>query len=422
MSRTLFPNQRNKGRARLFIGGFLVASLVAACGGDTQEEPQAPEDAQPLKIGLLLDLSGACEGTGEPTQVGAEMAQDHINAEGLEVGGERYNVELITKDTGSENTQAVRAANELIHDEGVKFLVGPICSSPNLPGMAPVAARGEAILYNYFPAPELEDPTAAGDAVETDLPLVFKAVPRADTAFQGHASGALEFFPDAQRIFIMLQNDSGGQFSGMMYQQYYEERGVASEAAYFDASTSDFTGLLTRAKDFNPDVLVYGYLEQPSTTILKQALQLDVAPAYYTTSGACCEDPLGRATGSVIDEPWAGLAFPIYPADPTSEAAEGLAQELKERLGREFNPQDGFALGMYDMVDHLVNVIEEAGTVEDTQAVAETWESGTFQMLLSHGEEVTWDEGHSPSVSYTDACEVVDGEVRCVALRLPPNE
>lgn len=72
---------------------------------------------QPVKVGLIVPLSGPWARQGEVMRVGAEMAVDHINAAGgiASLGGRP--VELVVFDTGDSVERAKNAAQRMVAEE-----------------------------------------------------------------------------------------------------------------------------------------------------------------------------------------------------------------------------------------------------------------------------------------------------------------
>jgi len=72
---------------------------------------------EPVKLGLIVPLSGPWARQGEVMRVGAEMAVDHINAQGgiASMGGRE--VELVVFDTGDSVERAKNAAQRMVAEE-----------------------------------------------------------------------------------------------------------------------------------------------------------------------------------------------------------------------------------------------------------------------------------------------------------------
>ena len=87
---------------------FAAALLAIGLGAQAQE---------PVKLGLIVPLSGPWARQGEVMRVGAEMAIDHINAAGgiASLGGRP--VELVVFDTGDSVERAKNAAQRMVAEE-----------------------------------------------------------------------------------------------------------------------------------------------------------------------------------------------------------------------------------------------------------------------------------------------------------------
>ncbi|WP_454851326.1 substrate-binding protein [Promicromonospora soli] len=99
-----------------------------------------------VRVGLLVDLSGATSLYGEPTQNVAELAVQQINEDG---GVDGRTVELVVADeAGAANTGA-SAAQRLIDEDGVAALFG-MHSSASREAVAPITETAD-IPYFYTP-------------------------------------------------------------------------------------------------------------------------------------------------------------------------------------------------------------------------------------------------------------------------------
>src|SRR5512137_2561630 len=110
---------------RLFaiLSLVLIASFILpACGGGA--------GGGTIKIGLLAPLSGSVPTFGVSTQEGTQMAIDEWNAKGGVLGKKLV---LDVGDSQCEADPAVNAANKLIDQDGVKFIVGEVCSKASIP-------------------------------------------------------------------------------------------------------------------------------------------------------------------------------------------------------------------------------------------------------------------------------------------------
>jgi branched-chain amino acid transport system substrate-binding protein len=127
-----------RGRALTTVGILVAISLMAAGCGLSGPSPKPQVTQLPIRLGLLLPLSGDSRTTGEAMRVASQMAVDRENANGG-VHGRR--IELITLDDACDPQTAVIAANKLVASR-VAVSVGGYCSSATLPTLPILRTAG----------------------------------------------------------------------------------------------------------------------------------------------------------------------------------------------------------------------------------------------------------------------------------------
>src|SRR5436309_11721655 len=95
---------------------FAVAALVVAGPGRSS----APDV---IKFGISTPLSGPAAPWGIPHKQATELVFDEINSQGgLEVGGKKYRLEVVTYDHKYVIAEGVATVNRLIVKDGVKYI------------------------------------------------------------------------------------------------------------------------------------------------------------------------------------------------------------------------------------------------------------------------------------------------------------
>lgn len=210
----------------------LAALCLVGCGG---------AEAEPIRIGLNLELTGDIPKVGEHSQVAAEMFVEAINAAGgVLVGEERRMLALDLADNGGAADGAAAAAKRLIAD-GALLLIGPNASVAAVPAGA-VADDG---------ATPMISPWSTNPATTAGRPWVFR-VPFIDS-FQGPilAGFAAEEF-GAARACVLYAADSDAP------------RGVAEqfrdawEATHGPGSVAAFESFATGDEDFGDQLAAIG--------------------------------------------------------------------------------------------------------------------------------------------------------------------
>src|SRR5258708_39932708 len=112
-----------------------------ASAGATALASSLPKPAiaakEPIMIGYLPALTGPSSSTGVGINRGVQLAVQEINAAG---GIDGRQIEMITRDTESDPTKAVKGAAELTRGQKVSAVFGPVNSGESL-AVVPLFAR-----------------------------------------------------------------------------------------------------------------------------------------------------------------------------------------------------------------------------------------------------------------------------------------
>ena len=174
-------------RTRTFAVLAAVAALVAGAGA---------AQAEPVKIGFNVPLTGFAAADGNSALTGAELAVEQANAEGG-VNGEM--VELVVLDDQASPKQAGPVANKLIEQQGVKVGVSGSYSGATRAAAGVYQAAGVPYIAAYAVHPEI---TRAGE-------YVFR------TSFVGEVQGRAgakllgDMMGKKKVVLITLKNDFG---------------------------------------------------------------------------------------------------------------------------------------------------------------------------------------------------------------------
>ena len=104
------------------------APTAAPAGGQQPAQPAASSGT--IKVAILAPLSGSAPTFGISTRDGALMAIDEWNAKGGVLGKK---IEAVVADSQCEADPAVNAANKVIDQDKVKYIVGEVCSKASIP-------------------------------------------------------------------------------------------------------------------------------------------------------------------------------------------------------------------------------------------------------------------------------------------------
>jgi branched-chain amino acid transport system substrate-binding protein len=104
------------------VGLVIILAALSVIGCPATQ----PAGEKTLRIGMILGITGFFSIREVPDMNQAQIAADIINEQGgISVNGDKYKVELVVVDTKSTMDGVTAAANKLVFDEEVKFIIGP---------------------------------------------------------------------------------------------------------------------------------------------------------------------------------------------------------------------------------------------------------------------------------------------------------
>ena len=112
------------------ISLLLVLTMVLCVAAFAEDNPDGLDDsllnAESIKIGYAVTLTGASSTIGVQSQRGLELAVNRINEAGGIYGKP---IEVITYDDGGTSETAIKVVTRLIEDDDVDILIGPFGSN-----------------------------------------------------------------------------------------------------------------------------------------------------------------------------------------------------------------------------------------------------------------------------------------------------
>ena len=128
---------------RSVLLGTALAAMATWCmpGIATAEET--------LKIGVLGVMSGPAASWGLTNKYCAEATANMYNAKGgVEIGGEKYKIEIVPIDDKNDPKLTVSGAERLTQQDGIKYIIGPNIDT-TATSVRPVAEKNGALYFPY---------------------------------------------------------------------------------------------------------------------------------------------------------------------------------------------------------------------------------------------------------------------------------
>jgi branched-chain amino acid transport system substrate-binding protein len=335
----------------------VAGMLFAAC------RPAAPTT---IKIGLNVELTGSIPVVGESSRNAAELAVKEVNdAGGLEVGGTKYLIELITEDNEDRADSAAAVAQQLASG-GVLAMIGPNASRNAIP--ASVVA--ESSMMPMISPWSTNAKTTLVEQTGQPKKYVFRACFIDD--FQGVviAKFALDKLKTTKPAVLYDVGSEANVGQAAVYKKTMEESGVQLVAyETYTTGDKDFSSQLTKIKDSGADSLFLPnyYTEVPMQVQQAHKVGYD---GVILGSDAWGNIELTELCGDACE----GYYFTThYAPDIATPEAQAFIQAYTAAYNK--TPDDVAALS-YDAFGLLFQAIQSAGKL-DRQAVRDALASIT---------------------------------------------
>lgn len=323
--------------------------------------------AETLKIGVVAPQTGPGAAWGFALDAGARIAADEANEKGgLTVDGKTYQIEVITYDDQYKAAETVTAVNRLIHQDGVRFIVGPL-GAASLLAVKPITEPAEVLMMsNTYTVKALEDSE-----------YIFRVLPTSREFVPPFVAWLRENRPELKKVGLLAPNDETGWDSQAVQREAYEANGFEVAAAeLFERKQNDFRAILTKLLAAEPDTIELDTTPPPlAGLIIRQARELGFT-GQFTKFGGVNVTEIVEAAGAENAEGLLGYLG----ADPASKEWEWLETQYGK-----FHPNrmGDFTFFFYDASKILFAGIEKAGTVEDTTRVRDAIEQASpFETLI----------------------------------------
>ncbi|MCB0210358.1 MAG: ABC transporter substrate-binding protein [Anaerolineae bacterium] len=328
----------------LLVMVLLMVGL-SACGA------AAPSAApKTIKIGVNAPLTGDIPKVGEGTKYAAEMWLEDIKAAGgLDVGGEKYDVELVIEDNEAKAESATAVTTKLISQDEVLVMVGPQSSKQAVPA-GEVANNLKTLMVS---------PWSTNPNTTLGRPFVFRT-PFLDP-FQGPvlANFATEEFGFTKAAVLYdVASDYPKGLAEFFKSGWEALHGEGSVVAYesFTTNDTDFSAQLTKIKDSGAEFLFAPQYYNEVALIVQQARELGFeGPILGSDSWGSAE--LMNLCGDACK----GLFFSTHYA---AAGATGATKEFIDRYNEKYGyvPDDVGAL-TWDTMLLIQKAIQDCGTI-----------------------------------------------------------
>ena len=344
----------------LALGLSLSAALLAGA------------QAQTVKIGVIAPLTGPAAPWGLATAGGPKILAAEINAKGgLDVGGKKYQVEVIAYDDQYKAGDAVAAYNRLVKQDGAKFVI------------AMTSASTLALKQSFEDDKVIGLTSSLTDkAFDANTKYLFRLY-SPPTHFLAPLVGWMHGNLKEKRIVIINPNDETGWAQTELSKTVYKKEGfevLGSEL--YERSAKDFQPLLTKVIALKPEIIDLSTTVPASAgLVVRQARELGYKGTFVQTGAGGAKEIVAGAGKEAAE----GTITTLF-ADPANANYQRLVADYKKLNGQEPN---NIVVSFYDATNVLLHAIQKAGSISDTDKIAASI-AGVLPVKSLQGDELSF--------------------------------
>lgn len=349
---------RMSSRYSRVISWLFAGTLIVLLSGATWSPKSLQASGAPLKVGLLIELTGAAGVYGPPSKAAAELAVAEINKSGGVIGRK---VQLIVADDATDVKTAAQQARKLVDQDHVDVLISTESSAAR-DAVVPVTKRNNTFMI-YSPLYE-------GGACQKNLfdlgevpqQQVTPVVPYFQKTYQGRKWYIVGNDYNWPRALGKSTNQAVSQAKG---------RVVGND--YVPLGTSDFGSILAKIKSSKANFVMMTLVGSDAIAFVKQLHDFGLGSKVKVLGLALLDNTLPALKGSTSGT---FAAFGYFSTLGTS-ANRTYIKALRAKFGPNTPQQTTLSESDYDSIHLWAKAVKKAGSAS-TDAVVKAMAGRTF--------------------------------------------
>ncbi|MEQ5872282.1 ABC transporter substrate-binding protein [Sagittula sp. NFXS13] len=355
------------------------------------------QNAKTIKIGMISPMTGPLSLFGETDEYTAAKIMELV-ADGIEVNGETYNIEILMRDAQSNPNRAAELAGDLILNDEVSLMLpasttdinnptadqcelyGVPCISSNSPWQAFVMPRGGAenpFMWTYHFFWGLED-------------------------VLGTFTGMWRSIDTNGKVGMLFPRNADGETWGN------EEYGLPSavrEAGFeafapsmFEPRTNDFSAQISEFKNNNCEIVGGITYVADLKTFITQCKQQNYTPKVVTVAAALLFpsgiEAMGDLGEGMSSEVWWTPAFP-FTSSLTGQTSQEIAEGWGEDTGKQWTQPLGYSHALWEVI---LDTLKRSSDPQDRDANREALAATNLDTLVGN---INFADGPHPNICKT---------------------
>ena len=292
---------------KLLTGFFaiLLAVGLSSCGN---------KDSGPIKIGVLLPLTGSQANFGEMEKNSYEMIKEKVNADG---GINGRMLEFVYEDDTGKPDVGRAGAEKLITVNKVPLITGGYSSSVTFAACAVAQQNRVPFLVCTGSVDKITEP-ASFNLTTNDGNKFY--IYRVNPPVSEYASGFESMLTEVvhpKNVYILHENTAFGTGGAEAFKETCNKLGInVIDVKSYSAGAVDFKPLLQNVKKSNPDIVYMISYVMDAALLMKQAREINFTPELFVGAGAgytmpAFKENAGNAANGVLSATLWHQSLPI---------------------------------------------------------------------------------------------------------------
>ncbi|MFC7097510.1 ABC transporter substrate-binding protein [Halobaculum marinum] len=294
-------------------------------GSDDSDGGNGGGSSGPYTIGMVNSLTGSLSAFGQRNERGKDLALAAVNDVGI--GGR--DLEIIVEDSQSESQAGVSAAQKLVNQDGVPFVIGAVGSGVSLAIYQSVIQGTDVVqLSQNSTSPDL-----------TNFPGLLRMSPTGSTQSSGLADIISEDGYDS--VALAWVNNDYGQGLAEAFRESFD-----GEIAYdqpHDQGQSSYSSTVSGMANSGADAWLFVTYQPEFTTMAQEAYSNGYEAQFYGADSVAGPDVLGNTPEGSLD----GMKIVTPSAAIDQDNYQNFASEFESEYGEAPTSWSAFA---YDCV------------------------------------------------------------------------
>ncbi|TWI32948.1 ABC transporter substrate-binding protein [Paracoccus sulfuroxidans] len=298
--------------------------------------------AEEVKLGISLGYTGPLESMSPSMEKGAQMAMKEVSDSGKFLDGSTV-VAVTADNTCADAAASVAAVERLVTSEGVKGIMGGMCSGETIASLEKVGVPNGIVMIS---------PSATSPALSTidDKGFFFRTSP--SDARQGDVMADIVLARGIKSVAVTYTNNDYGKGLADSFVKAYEGKGgkVTINAAHDDGKADYSAEVAALAAAGGDALVVAGYVDQGGAGVVQGSLDTGAFDTFVF--------PDGMVSQAAVDKFGTQLEN-SFGQNPT---AEGEGHEKFVAMAKEagFDGTSAFAGESYDAAALMLLAMQAA--------------------------------------------------------------